>query len=121
MADFQHDTSIVLRLPLTNPIVNAPAALYEHAIARGEAMLAARGQLVADTGKFTGRSPRDKYVVRDALERGDGRLGPGEPAARPEAFQRLQEDMFDAAAEKQLFVQDLYVGSDPPTRSRCAS
>jgi phosphoenolpyruvate carboxykinase (ATP) len=114
MADFQHDTSIVLRLPLTNPIVNAsPAALYEHAIARGEAMLAARGQLVADTGKFTGRSPRDKYVVRDAVSESTVDWGPVNQPLDPESFQRLQEDMFDAAAEKQLFVQDLYIGSDP--------
>jgi len=114
MADFQHDTSIVLRLPLTNPIVNAPPAeLYEHAIARGEAMLAARGQLVADTGTFTGRSPRDKYVVRDAVSESTVDWGPVNQPLDPESFQRLQEDMFDAAAEKQLFVQDLYIGSDP--------
>ena len=114
MADFQHDTSIVLRLPLSNPIVNAgPAALYEHAIARGEAMLAARGQLAADTGKFTGRSPRDKYVVRNAVSESTVDWGPVNQPLDPESFQRLQEDMFDAAAEKQLFVQDLFVGSDP--------
>ena len=113
MADLQHDTSIVLRLPLTNPIVNAPpAALYEHALVRGEAMLAASGQLVADTGKFTGRSPKDKYIVRDAVSEDTVDWGPVNQPMDPDAFQRLQEIMFDAAAEKQLFVQDLFVGSD---------
>ncbi len=114
MPDLQHDTSIVLRLPLANPITNAsPAALYEYALSRGEAMLAARGQLVADTGKFTGRSPKDKYIVRDVLTEETVDWGPVNQALSPEHFEQLQETMFDAAAEKQLFVQDLFVGSDP--------
>ncbi|MEP3122552.1 MAG: phosphoenolpyruvate carboxykinase (ATP), partial [Nisaea sp.] len=41
-------------------------ALYEYAISRGEAEIAANGPLVADTGIHTGRSPKDKFVVRDA-------------------------------------------------------
>ena len=39
--------------------------LYEHALARGEARLAAGGPMVVDTGKHTGRSPKDKFVVRE--------------------------------------------------------
>ncbi|MEQ9246516.1 MAG: phosphoenolpyruvate carboxykinase (ATP), partial [Nitratireductor sp.] len=41
-----------------------PAALYEEAIRRGEAKLTADGALVAETGQHTGRSARDKFVVR---------------------------------------------------------
>ncbi len=114
MADYRHTSSTVLRLPLVNPIVNAsPAALYEYALTRGEAMLAAHGQLVADTGKFTGRSPQDKYVVRDAFSEDTVDWGAVNQPMEPEAFLRFQEVMFDAAAERQLFVQDLFVGSDP--------
>ena len=40
--------------------------LYEHALSRGEAQVAAGGPLVADTGVHTGRSPKDKHIVRDA-------------------------------------------------------
>ena len=40
--------------------------LYEHALQRNEAQVAAYGALVADTGAHTGRSPKDKFVVRDA-------------------------------------------------------
>ena len=40
--------------------------LYEHALQRHEAHIAAHGPLVADTGVHTGRSPKDKFVVRDA-------------------------------------------------------
>ena len=39
--------------------------LYEHALARGDARLAEGGSLVVDTGKHTGRSPKDKFVVRE--------------------------------------------------------
>ncbi|MBP0657283.1 phosphoenolpyruvate carboxykinase (ATP), partial [Mycobacterium tuberculosis] len=45
----------------------APELLYEEAIRRGEAKLAQGGALVAETGQHTGRSPQDKFVVRDAL------------------------------------------------------
>ncbi len=41
--------------------------LYEEAIRRGEARLAKGGALVAETGVHTGRSPKDKFTVRDAL------------------------------------------------------
>ncbi|TGR61295.1 phosphoenolpyruvate carboxykinase (ATP), partial [Mesorhizobium sp. M2D.F.Ca.ET.223.01.1.1] len=41
------------------------ADLYEEAIRRGEARLTAQGALVAETGQHTGRSPKDKFVVRD--------------------------------------------------------
>ena len=42
------------------------AALVEEAIRRNEARLSAHGALVAETGQHTGRSPKDKFVVRDA-------------------------------------------------------
>ena len=41
------------------------ALLYSHALARGDARLAEGGPLVVDTGKHTGRSPKDKFVVRE--------------------------------------------------------
>ena len=40
--------------------------LYQHSLAAGEAVLSADGALCADTGEFTGRSPKDKFTVRDA-------------------------------------------------------
>jgi len=48
----------------------APAALYEHAIARREGRLAKDGPLVVITGQHTGRSPGDKFIVKDAETEG---------------------------------------------------
>ncbi len=109
-----HDTANTLRLPLSDAITNAETpVLYEHAVRRGEAVIAAGGPLVADTGKFTGRSPKDKFIVRDALTADLVDWGSVNQPMEPHHFARLQEEMFDAAAERQLFVQELYAGTDP--------
>ena len=49
----------------------SPARLYEEAIARDEAQVADGGPLVAETGKYTGRSPDDKFVVDETSSRQD--------------------------------------------------
>ena len=114
MADFLHDTVSTLRLPLADAIANSSTAvLYEHAVRRGEAQIAAGGPLVVDTGKFTGRSPKDKFVVRDATTADQVDWGSVNQPMTPEHFGRLQEEMFDAAGEAQLFVQELFAGTDP--------
>ena len=89
--------------------------LYEFAIAAGEAELAYGGALCADTGVHTGRSPKDKFIVRDALtERTVWWDNNG--AITPEQFQRLYDDFLAHAKDKQLFVQDLHGGADPAYR-----
>jgi phosphoenolpyruvate carboxykinase (ATP) len=92
-----------------------PAQLYEHAITRGEAVLTAHGALKADTGHHTGRSPLDKYIVRDALSEDSVWWG-GNQAMEPDAFARLHADFLEHAKGQDLFVQDLYGGADPQYR-----
>ena len=114
MAVFPHDIPHPLRLPLFDAVANArPALLYEYAVRAVEAQIAEGGPLVADTGKFTGRSPRDKFVVRDATSEDLIDWGPVNQPLDPQQFAHLQEEMFDAAAGKRLFVQDLFAGADP--------
>ena len=94
--------------------LGAPA-LYELAIARGEGRLAEGGPLVVLTGQHTGRSPSDKFVVKDdatasAIWWDNNRAMP------PEAFATLHRDMMDYAEGRELFVQDLLAGADPTHR-----
>ena len=95
------------------------AALYEQAISRGEARLTAHGALVAYTGQHTGRSPKDKFVVRDAASEPHV-WWDNNKAMSPEHFENLLADFMAHAADKDLFVQDLVGGADAarslPTR-----
>jgi phosphoenolpyruvate carboxykinase (ATP) len=90
--------------------------LYEYAIRAGEAQMADGGPLVADTGEFTGRSPQDKFVVRDALTDPEVDWGKVNQPLDSECYVQLRSEMFAHAADRKLFVQDLYAGSDPATQ-----
>ncbi len=89
--------------------------LYEHAISRGEARLAYGGALVAETGVHTGRSPKDKFIVRDALAESTV-WWENNGSITPEQFQHLYDDFIAHARGKELFAQDLYGGADPQYR-----
>ncbi|MBW3099113.1 phosphoenolpyruvate carboxykinase [Pseudohoeflea coraliihabitans] len=87
------------------------AELVEHAIAQGEAQLTAHGALRALTGQHTGRSPKDKFVVRDATTEDSVWWDNNQPMD-PEAFERLHADMLAHAKGMDLYVQDLVGGAD---------
>ncbi|HEX7881949.1 MAG TPA: phosphoenolpyruvate carboxykinase (ATP), partial [Afipia sp.] len=91
------------------------APLYEHAIAAGEAVLTAEGALCAETGVFTGRSPKDKFTVRDANTDATMWWG-GNQSLTSEQFQTLHDDFIKHCEGKSLFAQDLYGGADPTFR-----
>jgi phosphoenolpyruvate carboxykinase (ATP) len=87
------------------------AALYETAIRKGEAQVTKCGGLAVTTGRHTGRSPADKFTVRD--ESTDGTIWwDNNRAMTRENFARLRDDFLEHARERELFVQDLYAGAD---------
>ena len=93
--------------------------LVEHAIRRGEGRLAKDGPLVVTTGKHTGRSAKDKFIVRDATTADTVWWGPVNKDMSPEHFAALKADfMAEIAARDTLYVQDLYGGSQPEHRVR---
>ena len=95
------------------------APLVEQAIARGEGELAKDGPLVVKTGKHTGRSAKDKFTVRDDLTDATVWWNTGNKPIDPAAFDRLHEDFLAALGGKDdLFVQDLFGGSQPEHRVR---
>jgi len=93
-----------------------PPQLMEAALRRGEAELAARGSLVAETGKRTGRSPNDKFIVRDAATENKVDWGSVNLPISPDIFDALYERVLEYLRGKELFVQDLYCGADPKYR-----
>jgi phosphoenolpyruvate carboxykinase (ATP) len=98
-------------------LVTAP--LVEAAIARGEGRLASDGPLVVETGPHTGRSAKDKFIVRDAETETSVWWGKVNQPMSPDAFAALKADFLTALSDKDtLFVQDLFGGSQPDQRVR---
>ena len=87
--------------------------LLEHAIRRHEGLLASGGSFVVRTGQFTGRSPRDKFVVRDDVTENTVNWGPVNQPLSPEKFDRLYAKMMAFLQGQELFVQDCFAGADP--------
>ena len=95
------------------------ARLIEAAVARGEGKLSADGPLVVETGAHTGRSAQDKFIVRDAETENSVWWGKTNKAMDPAQFAALKADFLAALHEKEdLFVQDLFGGSQPDHRVR---
>lgn len=88
-----------------------PPTLVETALAGGEGRLAAGGALAVTTGVFTGRSVKDKFIVRDAATEHHVWWDNNQPMA-PEHFERLLADMIAATAERTLHGQHLLAGAD---------
>jgi phosphoenolpyruvate carboxykinase (ATP) len=96
---------------------NLPAAqLYEHAIRRGEATLAMEGPLVCRTGQYTGRSPNDKFTVKEPGSEHDIWWGKHNKALAPESFAKLLAKARARAKDLDLYVFNGYAGADPNYR-----
>ncbi|MGA2887804.1 MAG: phosphoenolpyruvate carboxykinase (ATP) [Terracidiphilus sp.] len=92
------------------------AQLVETALMRGEARLASNGALVAVTGARTGRSPKDKFTVDDAVTHNVVDWGKVNQAMTPERFEALLERVTEHLSDRDLYAQDLYCGADPTYR-----
>ena len=90
-------------------------ALIEAAVVRGEGKLGLGGAFLVATGQFTGRSPKDKFVVRTPLV-DDKIWWENNGAMAPDAFDRLYDDMVTHLKGKDVFVQDLFGGADATHR-----
>ncbi len=95
----------------------SPAELVEQAIRRGEGRLTQDGPIVVITRPHTGRSPNDKYIVREPSSAAEiwwaknGELS-------EEQFDRLHQRALQYLSERELFVRDLYACADPANRLR---
>ncbi|RJL18007.1 phosphoenolpyruvate carboxykinase [Paracoccus siganidrum] len=90
-------------------------ALMTEAVARGEGKLGLGGTFLVSTGAHTGRSPKDKFVVRTPDVEDTIWWDNNKPMS-PEAFDRLHQDMLAHMKGRDYFVQDLFGGADPAER-----
>jgi len=96
----------------------SPAALYEHAVRRDEAAIVSTGALTAETGKHTGRSPRDKFFVKEPTSQDAIWWHPGNQAIAPGRFDQLLARMEDFIATNDVYTQDVFACADPRYRLR---
>ncbi|WP_071674579.1 phosphoenolpyruvate carboxykinase [Nioella nitratireducens] len=90
-------------------------ALMEAALRRDEGTLGQGGTFLVSTGRHTGRSPKDKFVVRTPAVEDTIWWDNNTPMA-PDAFDQLYADMLDHMKGGEYFVQDLFGGADPEHR-----
>src|SRR5438309_6894698 len=93
----------------------SPALLVEHSIRRNEAKLASNGAIVGYTNR-TGRSPKDKFVVKDEMTAHTVNWGAVNAPCEPEKFDALYARVMEHLRGRELYVQDLFCGADPAYR-----
>ncbi|MCU0255543.1 MAG: phosphoenolpyruvate carboxykinase (ATP), partial [Vicinamibacterales bacterium] len=91
-------------------------SLYEEAIRRREGLVAHSGPLVCRTGHHTGRSPNDKFVVKEPSSADHIWWGKVNRPVSEEHFDKLHRQFLHYMEGKELFVQDCYAGADPAYR-----
>jgi phosphoenolpyruvate carboxykinase (ATP) len=96
-----------------NPTV---ALLYSHALRRDEGRLAEGGPIVVDTGEHTGRSPNDKFVVREPGSEDRIWWGKVNKELDEDRFEGLREKVASFLSDQDLYVVDAFAGADPAHR-----
>lgn len=86
--------------------------LVAASLENGESERCANGAIVALTGKRTGRSPKDRFLVDDAITHDAVDWGPVNQAIAPEKFDELWDKAVDHLADKTVYVSNLRVGQD---------
>ena len=90
--------------------------MVEYAVARGEVRPTANGAVTGYTGEHTGRSPKDRFIVCDDMTRSTVDWSAANQPIEPEVFDALYERVLDHLRDRELFIQDLFCGSDPAYR-----
>ncbi len=92
------------------------AELYEKAIRAGEGIVAAEGPLVVRTGKHTGRSPEDKFIVDEPSSRDKVWWGSVNHPISEANYERLRARLVEYVANRDLYAQDCFIGAAPEHR-----
>jgi len=94
----------------------SPHELVEHSIRRNQGVLSDQGALCILTGRFTGRSPKDRYIVKDGTT--DNRVDWGDinKPISADQYEQLEEGILAHYANEEVFVQDAYACADKDYR-----
>lgn len=90
--------------------------LYEHSIKQGSGIIGKGGALVVETGVHTGRSANDKFMVKEASSKDNIWWGKVNAAISEENFDKIHDKVLSYLADRDLYAQDLYGGTDPAHR-----
>lgn len=91
----------------------SPEALSQKTIELGQGVLNSTGAISVNTGKFTGRSPKDKFTVKDAITENTVDWGDVNIPFEPAAFDKLYDKVVASLAGKEVWVRDAVAGADP--------
>lgn len=86
--------------------------LINEAVRRGDGVLAANGALLMDSGRYTGRSPKDRFIVYDDVTRDKVSWGGHAKRMDEEVYQKLKEKMLDHIADREMYWVKAKVGAD---------
>ena len=90
--------------------------LIQSSVANGEGRITSTGALAGDTGKFTGRSPKDKFTVKDDITKDQVWWGDINQPFSSDQFDALLERVINHYQDKEIFVRDVYACADPKYR-----
>ena len=114
--------SIIRHLPylkLHNHLVSyqaPPEELVADAVELKEGVLADNGALVIDTGRFTGRSPKDKYITLDGITRETVTWGDVNNPLDYKYYEYLNKYLCEYLSTRKIWVRDAFVCADPQYR-----
>ncbi|SFB66999.1 phosphoenolpyruvate carboxykinase (ATP) [Flagellimonas taeanensis] len=94
----------------------SPDELHDITLEKGMGKEASSGALAVNTGEFTGRSPKDRFIVKDAVTEDKVWWGDINIPFDSEKFDRLYDKVIQYLNEKELFVRDSYACADPDYR-----
>ncbi len=86
--------------------------LHNETIKKGQGKVANNGALAVDTGEFTGRSPKDRFIVKDDITRDKVWWGNINIPFPPAMFDALYDKVTDYLSEKEIYVRDSYACAD---------
>ncbi|MEM1136055.1 MAG: phosphoenolpyruvate carboxykinase (ATP) [Bacteroidota bacterium] len=92
---------------------SSPAKLISDTIHKKQGVLTDKGALMVETGKFTGRSPKDRFIVKDEITESTVWWGAINQPFKQQKYFALKEKMLDFLSGQELYVRDVMAGADP--------